>query len=637
MVKTADEIRRINSADLRSLTLILNEDSDMEDLTEAITELESVKRVVISCADEDEPPWGLGELEALFVAIGQLPKLQTLKLKHVGYDEENPFCITLLTDLLFGNADHSSIQGIHLQDCGLLNDGGQFREYAEFAERLKGQSQLKRFKVESCSISDDPTDACLAMNYIVDALSYLPNVIDVAFEVEEEEGELGKLESEALSRLCRSRTLHTLRLDGFELNDECLVSVADALKSSPSIKKLNMDFYGDTKQGCKAFAEMLQVNESLEQIRFEAGYDFNVLGFLFDIADALTINTSIKDATFYGFDEIISSGGGGGELAFAKMLEVNDVLQGLVLSGDAGHYSGEYRPTIDFYLRLNKRGRRQLAEEFESTSRGDWIKVFADCSLDLDCLFYFLKMNPLLCGVPDATNMNANKKNHKGAPYTCVRIDELKHIRKMIDQLKVGTKKSFKLLEKQQESFTKQLENHQTMISQMKQKHEKEMADKDTQIQFLSTELQAIRSRMNRFEEFMNLQTTAEKAASSSRGTQARGKYGDQNEASVPKESRCHYQRINADLPLPLQTLWAHQVEFQKQPSLERILNRVGCDTNRVLAMLGLGSNCCGHYFIIGVCTNQNCRRVHHCSKERACTVGQAEVVAALVREAVST
>lgn len=52
---------------------------------------------------------------------------------------------------------------------------------------------------------------------------------------------------------------------------------------------------------------------------------------------------------------------------------------------------------MEFYNLLNQLGRKRFLEDFESTTINDWIQVLAEAKDDLRCIYYFLRLNPLLC------------------------------------------------------------------------------------------------------------------------------------------------------------------------------------------------------------------------------------------------
>ena len=51
---------------------------------------------------------------------------------------------------------------------------------------------------------------------------------------------------------------------------------------------------------------------------------------------------------------------------------------------------------IDFFLALNRMGRKRIMEE--NASRQDWVDVILNSQVHLDCLFYFLSIKPEILG-----------------------------------------------------------------------------------------------------------------------------------------------------------------------------------------------------------------------------------------------
>ncbi|CAB9513883.1 expressed unknown protein [Seminavis robusta] len=54
-------------------------------------------------------------------------------------------------------------------------------------------------------------------------------------------------------------------------------------------------------------------------------------------------------------------------------------------------------PKVEFLLKLNRLGRGKVQGQSATMSKEEWIQQLAACGNDLDCLFYFLSLDPSLC------------------------------------------------------------------------------------------------------------------------------------------------------------------------------------------------------------------------------------------------
>jgi hypothetical protein len=90
--------------------------------------------------------------------------------------------------------------------------------------------------------------------------------------------------------------------------------------------------------------------------------------------------------------------------AFAETAKTNYTLTTLILAfydpnDDDEASFGHSRDVIDFYLRLNKSGRRRLMKQHGQIARREWIDTLAEYSHDVQCLNYYLLSNPWLCNI----------------------------------------------------------------------------------------------------------------------------------------------------------------------------------------------------------------------------------------------
>lgn len=134
----------------------------------------------------------------------------------------------------------------------------------------------------------------------------------------------------------------------------------------------------------------LPSNESIEVFASVGLSQTNIAELLKNVAQR---NSTLKRVTFY--TQLTDSQ----TQEVKSALGMNHTLEYIVLDGTSPF--GEI-------LQLNKAGRRYLAED--ATSRSKCIAVLAKVKHDLDCLYYHMQENPILCtGYSSSDDGNADK------------------------------------------------------------------------------------------------------------------------------------------------------------------------------------------------------------------------------------
>lgn len=88
----------------------------------------------------------------------------------------------------------------------------------------------------------------------------------------------------------------------------------------------------------------------------------------------------------------------------------NCTLEEIVAQGPTMIFAPRQYP-FQSILRLNKAGRRYLANDGQSQSK--CIAVLAKVKNDLDCLYFHMRENPILCLAAAAANSNSSIVNDK--------------------------------------------------------------------------------------------------------------------------------------------------------------------------------------------------------------------------------
>jgi len=394
------------SLPLRQLHLVLSDESNICDIAEAIRSLTSVNSIILSCYNQIEPAWWDLPLAGLFYAFGSLRTLRSFKMECIGQDSgKMHFPVMWLVYML--QQPTCRLTSLYFNKVQLQYNRSWF---VLFAEKLGTQTDLKRFQFQKCSFWDQDEhvfNADAFLDPVVKSLSAIPKLRRLSITVNEHlEDHLWLFRTDILQKLMTcspspsspygSHSPRSVELD--DMDNDGLVAVAEALRTNDKMKSLAISVYGETTTGCTAFADMLQINHTLEHLRIRAGGTFEADEFLSETAVSLAYNDTLKSLKLFGFRKLNPNHEG----SYAKMLETNQVLEELALSrwrrGEKKTpYCGKNRRLIDYFLRLNQYGRRRLTNDFETTTPQDWVQVLSMCSSDLDALYYFVSMNPSLC------------------------------------------------------------------------------------------------------------------------------------------------------------------------------------------------------------------------------------------------
>jgi hypothetical protein len=205
---------------------------------------------------------------------------------------------------------------------------------------------------------------------------------------------LNKIHFEVLAEgLRNNQTLKTLDLFGNHVDNDALMLIADALSTNQGLESLVLPCPPDdlSVEICEALSRALHVNTHLVSLTLPRS-NLNDEG-LYLMAQALTVNTTLKRIEV-GISKSVSKHGLD---ALTKTLESNYGLQRLVISGAEKSVEDK----VDYFMRLNEVGRGKLLCDGNAT-REQWVEMLISCSEDLDCLFYFIKMNPTLCQFANA-------------------------------------------------------------------------------------------------------------------------------------------------------------------------------------------------------------------------------------------
>ena len=267
---------------------------------------------------------------------------------------------------------------------------------------------------------------------ICEKLAALPSLRSISllhevWEAEEGDGDSFMRISERLGRsmneLLLSNTVSSLWFGAVHITNPVMMTIVQALQNKKGLKSLTLHAMradcipGETcPQSLDVLTDYLRTDTTLEDLclGFTHRQPF-INDFLVKVAQAIQRNagTSLKMLTICGarlpFESTVMG-------AFLDMIKTNYTIHSLDLLyqysyDDEFQNGGEQLPSfdrdfrmsgdsmdaIDFYVQLNRRGRRRLLTQHEQISKEQWVNVFVEFANDIQVLHYYLHLNPWLC------------------------------------------------------------------------------------------------------------------------------------------------------------------------------------------------------------------------------------------------
>eukprot|EP00797_Seminavis_robusta_P018467 Sro276_g106030.2 (324) ;mRNA; r:49149-50120 len=304
-----------------------------------------------------------------------------------------------------------STEKLEILELNQVNLTGTPPEFEVFWETLRRHASLQVFSFSSSGCS-----SAGSVNQLLRALAETPKLEKVVLYSHDGKCPWGRLEGTAVESLCRSETLqdlqHLVLYDSSDaihnfFTDEHTSAMARALSNNnpqplqqplqqnniqSQLEEVMISCWPLGRQGVDALCQMLRTNTSLlkcTMVVYELGHDNNTQETctMPELATALQSNTTLQSFEIHGSTEL----GKWLEEAFLIMMQSNYTLTTLKLCQDEALF---LRPFLQFYLALNKAGRKLLDQ---NATREDWVSALIRVRQDLSCIFYFLSTNPLLC------------------------------------------------------------------------------------------------------------------------------------------------------------------------------------------------------------------------------------------------
>lgn len=286
----------------------------------------------------------------------------------------------------------------------------------DLADALKTHPALRDIRIGGFHLIEDGCFDC-----VLQALAESPALEIVSLQLSTP-SVAAPFTPQAIGTLVTSATLTDLYLSRLGLDAKHVTAVAESMKVNKSLRVLDLFGNNIENEHVVLFAKVLQTNKTLETLVLPCPSDdisvdacaaisralrenttLVTLNLprsnlkdegLLHLVQGLNVNTTLKKIEV-GVSKDIGDQGMG---ALMKMLETNYELERLVVSSS----QKSIKEKVQYYMRLNEVGRGALLRDGKAT-REQWVEMLISCSDDLDCLFYFINVNPSLCQFANAS------------------------------------------------------------------------------------------------------------------------------------------------------------------------------------------------------------------------------------------
>lgn len=298
---------------------------------------------------------------------------------------------------------------------------------------IRQHSSLKEFRLGGIQLVISPSTQntnALNLDIVVEALAASQNLKILSLQLTNSTlGVQAPFSADALKPLLRSTSITDLYLTRLGLMPEHFAAIAEAISLSASTCSLRvLDLFGNnnltndhfclmaqalesnatletfvlprqhnesielSKECSLAMAQALLVNKTLVTLSLPCS-NLDDDGLL-HLASSLTVNSTLKKIEV-GVSKTV---GEKGKAALTQMLEKNYELERLVISSA----EKSFQEKVEYYIRLNAVGRGPLLQSC-SSNRAEWVEMLISVHDDLNCLFYFITMNPTVCQYANAS------------------------------------------------------------------------------------------------------------------------------------------------------------------------------------------------------------------------------------------
>lgn len=293
---------------------------------------------------------------------------------------------------------------------------GSQEEFDQFAEAIKGHPNLRDVRMGGFeAVTNNGT---ISLNALVEGMAVMPALEILSLKLSNFRA-LAPFSAQSLSKVFQSKTIRDLYLSHLGLRHDHLAVVAAGVQHSTTIRLLDLfgnDVYNSnviqiskalenntaletlvlpcptenlSTESCAAISKAIQQNKHLQTLHFPRS-NFGDDGLL-HISQGLTVNTTLKTIEVGVSKEVSSQG----TEALLSMLDKNYKLEKFVVSSA----EKDVKDKVEYYTRLNEVGRGSLLQQTGKATRAQWVDMLISVNDDLDCLYYFMLMNPSACQV----------------------------------------------------------------------------------------------------------------------------------------------------------------------------------------------------------------------------------------------
>lgn len=391
--------------------------------------------------------------------VQSLPKLRRIEI--VSFARTLPFgsrlpirnwSVSVLTDLL---ENVPSIESVRLVCLRMMGTYSQFQQLGNAIRKL---TALERFCLDKVSVGRLPNAPVVSdlnqgcwLGPVVSGLASLEHLQHLrilgAYDFEHmglaavngQEHTGPVLQNEVLQELCKSSSLRSLCLIHFNLNDDNVFHLAEQLQTNTSLKELDIDCTLGTASSL-AIYQLLERNATLEDLNLCVRSAEETTSTMEEVTKAEE-EVNIRLAQGVGRSGLLNFALFRGKVnpksvdAFKSMIVHQSSLKSLTLySGDDDiNEAFASDPTISFYCKLNKFGRRRLLSD-DPPGVANTLPFFPPeltlvdtlgrLSDDLSCLFYLLSAKPSICNraiqkmeeEERTTKLNRKRKSSRRSP-----------------------------------------------------------------------------------------------------------------------------------------------------------------------------------------------------------------------------
>lgn len=232
------------------LTLNLLGSSNIPELTESLGNsryMPEAKDVLLESSDFQrgpQPDWSSDDVRCLFAMIGSLPQLRSIRFRYLGQDHDNMIPLSLFTELLSHTPTQSHLESVRFILVGPVRCIGD--DIQNFSDALRRQTGLQEFSLSSCFFShawlsgDAGSTHASSLDPLLLALAELPAVRFVTLKATVS-SHLGHFQPQSIGSLCQSSSLKHLSIDNFELGNEHITVIANALAGNAAVEEIYMN------------------------------------------------------------------------------------------------------------------------------------------------------------------------------------------------------------------------------------------------------------------------------------------------------------------------------------------------------------------------------------------------------------